>query len=147
MGSVNRVMLIGNLGKDPEVTSLPDGKAVCNFSMATSESWKDKNTGEKRESTEWHNCKCFGKLAEICGEYLHKGKQVRIVGKKKTRSYEKDGYTFYVCDVVFHEMLMLGNKSDSPRRDAEGYGPPEPQSYQHQDAVRPLPSYEDDIPF
>ena len=85
MASVNKVIVVGNLGKDPETRFMPDGKAVCNFSVATTDTWKDKATGEKKEATEWHRISAFGRLAEICGEYLKKGSQVYIEGKLRTR--------------------------------------------------------------
>jgi single-strand DNA-binding protein len=88
---INKAILIGNLGRDPEVRYTPDGSAVANFTIATSERWKDKNTGEMQERTEWHRIVAWRKLGEICGEYLSKGKQVYIEGRIQTRSWEKDG--------------------------------------------------------
>ena len=88
MAGMNKVILIGNLGKDPEIRYTPSGTAVANFSIATSESWTDKESGEKRERTEWHRIVAWGKLAEICGEYLHKGKQVYVEGRIQTRDWE-----------------------------------------------------------
>ena len=92
---INKVVLIGRLGRDPEVRYTADGQAVANFSVATSEKWKDKNTGEMQERTEWHNIVAWRRLGEICGEYLAKGKLVYIEGKLQTRSWEKDGVTRY----------------------------------------------------
>ncbi len=113
MASVNRAILIGNLGKDPEVKFMPNGDAVCNFSIATSESWKDKNTGEKKEATEWHRVVVFRKLAEICGEYLKKGSSVYIEGKITTRKWQdKDGQDRYTTEIVASEMRMLGGKQE-----------------------------------
>ena len=114
MASVNRVILIGNLGKDPETRYMPNGDAVTNITIATSESWKDKNTGEKKESTEWHRVVFFRKLAEIAGQYLLKGSQVYIEGSLKTRKWQnKDGQDQYTTEIVADEMKMLGGKSES----------------------------------
>ena len=110
MASVNKVLIIGNLGKDPEMRFMPNGNAVANFSVATTESWKDKNSGEKKELTEWHNVSVFGKLAEICGEYLKKGSSVYIEGKLKTDKYEKNGVDHYSTKVIADQMRMLGSK-------------------------------------
>ena len=113
MAGINKVILVGNLGKDPEVRYTQDGRAVAQFSIATSEEWKDKNTGEKREKTEWHRVVAFGRLGEICGEYLSKGRQVYIEGRLQTSSYEKDGITRYSTDIIADKMQMLGSKNSS----------------------------------
>jgi len=113
MAGINKVILVGNLGKDPEVRYTQDGRAVAQFSIATSEEWKDKNTGEKREKTEWHRVVAFGRLGEICGEYLSKGRQVYIEGRLQTSSYEKDGVTRYSTDIITDKMQMLGAKNSS----------------------------------
>ena len=113
MASVNKWIGIGHLGKDPEVRSMPNGKSVASFSIACSESWKDKNTGEKVEKTEWVNCTAFEKLADIIGQYLKKGKQVYIEGRLQTDKYEKDGQTKYSTKVVVSDMKMLGSKGES----------------------------------
>jgi len=110
MSGINKVILIGFLGKDPEVRYTQDGKAVASFSLATSETWKDKQTGEKKEKTEWHSIVTFGSLGEICGKYLHKGKQVYIEGRIQTDSYEKDGIKRYNTKVVASQMQMLGGR-------------------------------------
>src|SRR5688500_5268625 len=107
--SVNRVHLIGRLGKDVELKSLPNGKTVANFSLATSETFRDKS-GEKKESTEWHNIVLWGKTAEIAGKYLKKGDQVYIEGSLKTRSWEKEGITRYTTEVWGNSLTMLGKK-------------------------------------
>lgn len=112
MAGLNKVLLIGNLGKDPEVTYTPAGLAVARFSIATSETRNDKTSGEKIVKTEWHRIVAFGKLAEICGEYLVKGKQVYIGGRLQTSSWEKDGITRYSTDIIASEMQMLGAKGD-----------------------------------
>ncbi len=104
--SLNKVQLIGNLGKDPELKYTPSGVAVATFSIATSESWKDQE-GNQQEKTEWHNIVAWRKLAEICGEYLKKGKKVYIEGKIQTRNYEKDGVKRYITDIVADQLIML----------------------------------------
>lgn len=110
---VNRVIVIGNLGQDPEVKYMPNGGAVCNITVATSESWKDKNTGEQQEKTEWHRVVMFKRLAEIAGEYLRKGAKVYIEGKLQTRKWQdKDGNDRYSTEIVAHEMQMLSGKGD-----------------------------------
>lgn len=109
---LNKVMLIGNLGKDPELRYTSSGDAVANFSIATGESWKDKD-GNKQERTEWHNIVAWKKLAEICGEYLKKGKKVYVEGRLQTRSYDdKEGVKRYVTEIVADQMLMLGDKPE-----------------------------------
>lgn len=121
---VNKVILVGTLGKDPETRYTSAGAAICNFSMATNESWKDKNTGEKQERTEWHRVKAFGQLAEICGKYLKKGRQVYIEGSIRTDKYtDKQGVERYATDIIAATMQMLGGNEQrdsqpaAPRRD------------------------------
>ncbi|HYG20274.1 MAG TPA: single-stranded DNA-binding protein [Ohtaekwangia sp.] len=111
MSGVNKVILVGRLGKDPEVRNLDNGAVVANFSMATSESYKDRTTGEKKEVTEWHNIVLWRGLAEIAQKYLHKGDMVFIEGKLRTRSWEKDGVTRYTTEIVGDNMTMLSPKS------------------------------------
>ena len=153
-GGINKVILVGNLGQDPEIRYTADGRPIANFSIATSESWKDKNSGEKREKTEWHRVVVFGKLAEICGEYLSKGRQVYIEGKLQTRKWQgQDGQDRYTTEVVIDgfngTMQMLGSREGGgggPRSAAGGGG----GGYQ-QDQGYPQQPYqndkEDDIPF
>ena len=112
MAGINKVILIGNLGKDPEVRYTPDGTPVANFSIATSDRWTDKESGEKREKTEWHRIVAWRRLAEICGEYLSKGRQVYVEGKLQTRSWEKDGITRYTTEIVAADVQFLGKRSD-----------------------------------
>jgi len=108
---VNKVILVGNLGKDPEVRYSPNGGAVANITIATSESWKDKTSGEKQEKTEWHRVVFFGRLAEIAGEYLKKGSQVYIEGRLQTRKWQdKEGKDRYTTEIVAGEMQMLGSR-------------------------------------
>ncbi len=109
MSGVNKVILVGRLGKEPEVRHLENGAAVANFSIATSETYKDRNTGERREQTEWHNIVLWRGLADIAEKYLKKGDMVYIEGKLRTRSWEKDGVTRYTTEVVCDNMTMLGN--------------------------------------
>lgn len=142
MAGVNKVILVGNLGADPEVRYTTSGSAVTNFRIATSEEWRDKNSGDRQSRTEWHRIVAFGRLAEVCGEFLHKGKQVYVEGRLQTRSWEdKDGNTRYTTEVVAREMQMLGRagrdsqQNASPRDD----GAPENQG--------PLTAPDDDIPF
>lgn len=114
MASVNKVILVGNLGKDPDVRYLPSGEAVTNITLATTESWKDKNSGDKKEATEWHRVVFFRKLAEIAGQYLKKGSQVYIEGSLKTRKWQdKDGQERYTTEIVADEMKMLGSRQGS----------------------------------
>ena len=111
MASVNKVILIGNLGRDPEVRAFPDGGTLCNVTLATTRSWKDKNSGEKIEETEWHRIVFRDRLAEIASEFLKKGKQVYIEGRLKTRKYtDKDGVEKYATEVVATDMTMLGSR-------------------------------------
>ena len=105
---VNKVILVATVGRDPEVKYMPSGGAVVNLSAATNESWKDKQTGEKKERTEWHKLTFYNRLAEIVGEYVRKGQQIYIEGRLRTRDYEKDGQKHYVTEIMVDEMQMLG---------------------------------------
>jgi single-strand DNA-binding protein len=108
---INKVILVGNLGQDPETKAMPSGMTVCNLRIATSESWKDKTTGEMKEQTEWHSVAMFGRLAEISGEYLRKGSQVYIEGRLRTRKWQdKAGNDRYTTEIVANEMQMLGSR-------------------------------------
>lgn len=115
--SLNKVTLIGNLGKDPELKYTPSGVAVATFSIATSENWKDQE-GNAQEKTEWHNIVAWRKLAEICGEYLKKGKKVYLEGKLQTRNYEKDGVKRYVTEIVADQLIMLDSAGGSRTNNA-----------------------------
>lgn len=122
---INKVILVGRLGKDPEVRYIPNGGAVANLQVATSETWRDKQTGEMREQTEWHRVVLFGKLAEVAGEYLRKGAQVYIEGQLRTRSWEDNGITRYVTEILVKttgSMQMLGS---APQQNAQAQ--PQPQ--------------------
>ncbi len=129
---LNKVLLIGNLGRDPEMRSLPSGQPVANFSLATSRRWKDRD-GNKKEETEWHNIVVFGKQAEIAGQYLNKGKQVYIEGRIQTRNWEKDGVKHYRTEVICDNFQMLGgaggrgasqgqDTGGAPAEEGGGYG-------------------------
>jgi single-strand DNA-binding protein len=123
MASVNKVILVGNLGRDPETRYMPDGTAITNFSIATTESWKDKTSGEKQEKTEWHRIVTYRRLAEIAGEYLKKGSQVYIEGKLQTRKWtDKDGVEKYTTEIIGDEMKMLGSRQGMGGGDSAGSG-------------------------
>src|SRR5690625_1467225 len=114
MASVNKVILIGNLGRDPEVRYSSDGAAICNISMATTSQWKDRQSNEKQEETEWHRVVFYGKLAEIAGEYLTKGRSVYVEGRLRTRKWKsKDGQDRYTTEVIADQMQMLGSNKDA----------------------------------
>ena len=119
MSGLNKVMLIGRLGNDPEIGYTQDGAAVANFSIATSESWKDKESGQKMEKTEWHKIVAWKRLAEISGEFLKKGKEVYIEGKLQTSSWEKDGVKRYKTEIHATYMQMLGGKDKPSSEDTE----------------------------
>lgn len=128
MASVNKVILVGNLGRDPEVRHSPDGAAMCSISIATTSSWKDKNTGERREETEWHRVSFFGRLAEVAGQYLKKGSSVYIEGRLKTRKWQdkNTGEDRYSTDIIADQMQMLGGRSDASY-EASQQPPAQPQ--------------------
>lgn len=140
MSGLNKAMVIGRLGRDPEVRYTQDGRAVTNFSVATSEEWKDKTTGEKNERTEWHRIVAFGRLGEICGEFLSKGKLVYVEGRLQTRSWEKDGVTRYTTEIVASIMQMLESRSASAG--GGGYAPSSATSDMDAPGIG-----DDDIPF
>jgi single-strand DNA-binding protein len=142
MAGINKVILIGRLGSDPEVRYTPDGTAVANFSIATSEEWTDKATNEKKERTEWHRIVAWRRLGEICGEYLSKGKQVYIEGKLQTKSWEKDGVTRYTTEIVASDVQFLGSKNS-----ADTYRPPGPAETPASSAPSIPDKQDDDIPF
>ncbi len=111
---INKVILIGNLGRDPETRYAQSGSAVTNFSVATSESWRDRSSGEQQERTEWHNVVCFARLAEIAGEYLRKGSKVYIEGSLRTSSWEQDGQKRYRTEIMARELQMLDSRGGAP---------------------------------
>ena len=144
MASVNKVILVGNLGADPESRFAPSGDAICNISVATTESWKDKQTGEKKEATEWHRVGFFGKLAEIAGQYLRKGSQVYIEGSLRTRKWQdKNGQDRYTTEIRGDVMKMLGGKHEGQQQPAV----PSQQTPQRQQSAPPAGDFDDDIPF
>lgn len=149
MASINKVIIVGNLGREPETRFMPSGEQVTNIAVATTDKWKDKQSGEQKEATEWHRVSFFGKLAEIAGQYLKKGSSVYIEGKLKTRKYtDKDGVERYATEIVADTMQMLGGKDDGAPRQASGSN-----SYQAARGGSKAPaasggSYmDDDIPF
>lgn len=148
--SLNMVQLIGNLGADPDVRYTTAGAAITNIRVATTESWKDKQTGEKQERTEWSSVVFFGKLAEIAGEYLKKGQTVYLKGKLRTEEYEKDGVKKFSTKVYADEMLMLGGNrdgGDSERQSAPTRSKPPQTPARSAVPVGGHPLDEDDIPF
>ena len=155
MASVNKVILVGNLGRDPETRYMPDGGAVTNVSIATTESWKDKGSGEKQEKTEWHRVAFFGKLAEIAGEYLKKGSQIYVEGRLQTREWEKDGVKRYTTEIIANSMQMLGSRQGAGGGDRGESGGSSERPSGGGGAAKPAPSkaggkfddFEDDIPF
>jgi len=166
MASVNKVIIVGNLGRDPETRYMPNGEAVTNVAVATTESWKDKNSGEKKELTEWHRITFYRKLAEIAGQYLKKGSQVYVEGRLQTRKWtDKDGVEKYTTEIIADSMQMLGSRQGggggSSMDDGGGYGggggAPARQSSgggggaaRAPAAARPAPNFsdmDDDIPF
>ena len=140
---VNKVILIGNLGRDPEVRYSPNGGAIANITLATSEAWKDKNTGEQVEKTEWHRVVFFRRLAEIAGEYLKKGSKVYIEGKLQTRKWQdKDGNDRYTTEIVANEMQMLDSRGGSA-----SFSQDESSMASSQQEPMPAGEFDDDIPF
>jgi single-strand DNA-binding protein len=145
MSGVNKVILVGRLGKDPEVRNLENGAVVANFSVATSESYKDKITGEKKEVTEWHNVALWRGLAEVAQKYLHKGDMVYIEGKLRTRSWEKEGVTRYTTEIIADNMTMLSPKGGSGSGSG-AYNPAEATADNYR-AHAPVENSTDDLPF
>ena len=154
MASVNKVILVGNLGRDPETRYLPDGGAITNISIATTDVWKDKS-GDKQERTEWHRVAFFGKLAEIAGEYLKKGSQVYVEGRLQTRKWQdKEGQDKYTTEIVADRMQMLGSRagmgsgdSDRGGHDAPSGGSGASAKPQAKGGAAKFDDFEDDIPF
>ena len=144
---VNKVILVGNLGRDPEIRSTPSGQNVANFSVATTRRWKDRD-GNRQEKTEWHNIVAWGKQAEIAGQYLTKGKQVFVEGRLETRTWEKDGQKHYRTEVICDQFTMLGGgtRSDGAGRGGADAGAPESHE-DHSGAPGGHGIEDDDIPF
>ena len=147
MSSINQATVVGHLGRDPEIRYLPSGEAVANFSVATTEKWKDKATGEPREEVEWHRISVFGRLAEIVGEYLKKGTLVYVQGKLKTRKYtDKDGVDRYATEIRAETMKMLGGRQDGERSAPQRQAAPQRQQAPAA-ASSGFDDMDDDIPF
>lgn len=152
---VNKVIIVGNLGQDPEVRYLPQGGAVANLSIATSESWKDKATGEMKEQTEWHRVVIYQRLAEIAGEYLRKGSKVYLEGKLKTRKWtDKDGVERYTTEIVANELQMLDGKQDGQQQARQQSAPTpaqqprqQAQAQQQRAPMEPPIDFDSDVPF
>lgn len=145
---VNKVILVGNLGADPETRYMPSGDAVTNIRIATSESWKDKQTGEQQERTEWHRITFYKRLAEIAAEYLRKGSQVYVEGRLRTRTYEKEGQTHYSTEIIADSMQMLGSRGGaggSGSRGDESSSAPREKSVPASGGGDT--NFDDDIPF
>ena len=143
MASVNKVIIVGNLGADPESRFAPSGDAICNIRVATSEAWKDRQTGERKEATEWHRINFYGKLAEIAGQYLRKGSQVYIEGSLRTRKWtDKDGQEKYSTEIRADEMKMLGGKPEGQQQAA-----PQKQAPRQTPQQAGGMDMDDDIPF
>lgn len=151
MASVNKVILVGNLGRDPEVRYSPDGAAICNVSIATTSQWKDKNSGERREETEWHRVVFYNRLAEIAGEYLKKGRSVYVEGRIKTRKWQdkETGQDRYSTEIIADQLQMLGGRDDDGgQREPPQRSQPAQQSRQQLRQSAPLSDdLDDSIPF
>lgn len=151
MASVNKVILVGNLGADPEMRYMPNGDAVCNIRVATTESWKDKQSGEKKEITEWHRVVFYRKLAEIAGQYLKKGSQVYLEGRLRTRKWtDKEGQERYTTEIEANEMQMLGRREgmgDAGPRESSNGGRAAPAKPATAPSGGGFNDFEDDIPF
>ncbi|MBI3219135.1 MAG: single-stranded DNA-binding protein [Bacteroidetes bacterium] len=147
MSGVNKVILVGRLGKEPEVRNLENGATVANFTMATSETYKDKTTGERKEITEWHNVVLWRGLADIAAKYLHKGDQVYIEGKLRTRSWEKEGVTRYTTEVIGDNMTLLGSKPGGGGGNSDRSSNSAPASQAAPSDFGAAPHATDDLPF
>lgn len=151
MASINKVILVGNLGRDPEVRYTASGDAMCNLSVATTDNWRDKATGEKKEQTEWHRVSFFGKTAEVCGQYLKKGSQIYVEGSLRTRKWtDKDGQEKYSTDIRGDVMQMLGGRQGmgAPASAGGGSGSyDEPTDYAPAPPKNKFDDLGDDIPF
>lgn len=152
---INKVILVGNVGQDPETRYMPNGNAVTNITLATSETWKDKNTGEQQERTEWHRVTFYQRLAEIVAEYVRKGSKLYVEGRLQTRSWEQDGIKRYATDIIANEMQMLDSRgsggggggsyqpAQQPAQQSSGGG----EAKAAQPAPADMDSFDDDIPF
>ena len=144
MAGINKVIIVGNLGNDPEIRTMPNGEQIANISVATSESWTDKNTGEKKTQTEWHRIVLYRRLAEIAGQYLTKGSQVYIEGRLKTRKWQdQNGQDRYTTEIQGDNLQMLGGRQDEPKQAKASKAKPEPLSAM----AEKDDSFDDNIPF
>ena len=135
---VNKAIIIGNVGSDPDIRTMPNGNQVVNLSIATSDEWKDKQTGEKKEKTEWHRCVFFNKIADIAAQYVNKGSKLYIEGRLQTRSYEQDGVKKYSTEIVVNDMQMLDSKNTKSNNEVKEAS---------KNDVEKFDAFDDDIPF
>tara|TARA_R100000808_G_C2138239_1_gene146297 strand:- start:282 stop:704 length:423 start_codon:yes stop_codon:yes gene_type:complete len=135
---VNKAIIVGNVGSDPDIRTMPNGNQVVNLSIATSDEWKDKNTGDKKEKTEWHRCVFFNKIADIAAKYVNKGSKIYIEGRLQTRSYEQDGVKKYSTEIVVNDMQMLDSKNTNSNNEVK--------EASNNDMAK-FDSFDDDIPF
>lgn len=152
---INKVILVGNIGTDPDVRYMPNGNAVTTLSVATSETWKDKTTGEKQDRTEWHRVVCFNRLGEIAGEYIRKGSKIYVEGSLRTRKWQdQQGQDRYTTEIIANDIQMLDNKGSAPSY--EGHTQAQPQATINQNSKKqqdqqashnPFDELDDDIPF
>jgi single-strand DNA-binding protein len=146
---MNKVIIMGNLGQDPEMRYMPSGSAVANISVATSRSWKDKDSGEKKEETSWHRCVAFGRTAETIGEYFKKGRKILIEGRLQYGSYEKDGIKRYTTDIVIDRFEFVEKREGGGQRQERDQDGQQPASRAAAEEQEPAgePDFDDDIPF
>ena len=146
---INKVIIVGNLGRDPETRYLPSGGAVTNVSVATSKSWRDRESGEQKDRTEWHRVAFFNRLAEIASEYLKRGSKIYLEGELRTREWEREGQKHYTTEIVANEMQMLDSRGGMEGGGGGNFGGSGGQSGRQQDDFGPPPSddFDDDIPF
>ena len=135
---VNKAIIVGNVGSDPDIRTMPNGNQVVNLSIATSDEWKDKNTGEKKEKTEWHRCVFFNKIADIAAQYVNKGSKICVEGRLQTRSYEQDGVKKYSTEIVVNDMQMLDSKNTNSNNEVKEAS---------NNDIAKFDSFDDDIPF
>ena len=135
---VNKAIIVGNVGDDPDIRTMPNGNQVVNLSIATSDEWKDKNTGDKKEKTEWHRCVFFNKIADIAAQYVNKGSKIYVEGRLQTRSYEQDGVKKYSTEIVVNDMQMLDSKNTNSNNEVKEAS---------NNDIAKFDSFDDDIPF
>lgn len=135
---VNKAIIVGNVGDDPDIRTMPNGNQVVNLSIATSDEWKDKNTGDKKEKTEWHRCVFFNKIADIAAKYVNKGSKIYVEGRLQTRSYEQDGVKKYSTEIVVNDMQMLDSKNTNSNNEVKEAS---------NNDIAKFDSFDNDIPF